>query len=360
MEYLYLQGNSFHGFISPSLASLKGLRELDLSQNNLFGSIPQGLQNISVLQYFNASFNMLEGEVPTNGVFHNASAVSLIGNGKLCGGVLELKLPPCPSKAKKRRRRHNLKLTMLIVCSFAFLLLLSCILTVYKLRKRHRKPSTDSTIDLLPMVSYQSLHHATDGFSVQNLIGTGSFGFVYKGNLNSEERVVAIKVLNNQKKGAQKSFIAECNALRNIRHRNLVKIFTCCSSVDYNGNEFKALVFQYMSHGSLEEWLHPDKETVEQPRTLNLEKRLEIMIDVASALNYLHYECEQPIIHCDLKPSNVLLDDDMVAHVSDFGLARILSAVNDNSLKETSMSGIKGTIGYAPPGMVRVRSCFSF
>ena len=129
--------------------------------------------------------------------------------------------------------------------------------------------------------------------------------------------------------------------------------------MDYNGNEFKALVFEYMSNGSLEEWLHPDKETAEQPRTLNLEKRLEIMIDVASALNYLHYECEQPIIHCDLKPSNVLLDDDMVAHVSDFGLATILSAINDSSFKETSMSGIKGTIGYAPLGMVRVRSCFS-
>ena len=73
--------------------------------------------------------------------------------------------------------------------------------------------------------------------------------------------------------------------------------------MDYNGNEFKALVFEYMSNGSLEEWLHPDKETAKQPRTLYLGKRLEIMIDVASALNYLHYECEQSNIHCDLKPS---------------------------------------------------------
>ncbi|PRQ59410.1 putative protein kinase RLK-Pelle-LRR-XII-1 family [Rosa chinensis] len=101
-----------------------------------------------------------------------------------------------------------------------------------------------SSINFLPKVSYQTLHHATGGFSPSNQIGSGGFGSVYKGILNQEENnVVAIKVLNLQQKGASKRFVVECNALRNIRHRNLVKILTCCSCTDYNGNDFKALVF---------------------------------------------------------------------------------------------------------------------
>ncbi|KAK2373445.1 putative LRR receptor serine/threonine-protein kinase [Trifolium repens] len=218
------------------------------------------------------------------------------------------------------------------------------------MRKRNKKRSFDSpTIDQLAKVSYQELHQATDGFSPTNLIGSGSFGSVYKANLVSEDHVVAVKVLNLQKKGAHKSFIVECNALKNIRHRNLVKILTCCSSTDYKGHEFKALVFDYMKNGSLEQWLHPEILNQEPPTTLSLGQRLNIIIDVADALHYLHQECEQLVLHCDLKPNNVLLDDDMVAHVSDFGIARLVLAIGGSSQKDTSTIGIKGTVGYAPP-----------
>ncbi|XP_061341721.1 probable LRR receptor-like serine/threonine-protein kinase At3g47570 [Gastrolobium bilobum] len=349
LEYLYLQGNSFHGIIPSSLASIKGLRHLDLSRNHLSGSIPDILQNISFLEYLNVSFNMLDGEVPTEGVFQNASELSVIGNNKLCGGVLELHLLPCPFKGDKHEKHHNFRLIAAIISVVSFLLILSFILTFYWMTKKSKKSSSDSpTIDQLSRVSYQNLHRGTDGFSIRNLIGSGSFGSVYKGTIEPEDTMVAIKVLNLQKKGAHKSFIAECNALKNIRHRNLVKILTCCSSIDFKGQEFKALVFEYMSNGSLESWLHPTKEIADQPRLLNLEERLNIINDVASAVHYLHYECEQAIIHCDLKPDNVLLDDCMVAHVSDFGLARLPSSVGI-SLTQSSTIGIKGTIGYAPP-----------
>ncbi|XP_061341743.1 probable LRR receptor-like serine/threonine-protein kinase At3g47570 [Gastrolobium bilobum] len=349
LEYLYLQGNSFHGIIPSSLASLKGLRHLDLSRNHLSGSIPDVLQNISFLEYLNVSFNMLDGEVPTEGVFRNASELAVTGNNKLCGGVSELHLPLCPVKREKHAKHHNLRLISAIISVIAFLLILSFILTFYWMRKRNKNPSSDSpTIDQLAKVSYQNLHRGTDGFSTRNLIGSGSFGSVYKGTIEPEDTVIAIKVLNLQKKGAHKSFIVECNALKNIRHRNLVKILTCCSSTDFKGQEFKALVFEYMTNGSLESWLHPAANIADQHRSLNLEERLTIITDVASAFHYLHYECEQTIIHCDLKPGNVLLDDCMVAHVSDFGLARLLSSVGV-SLTQSSTVGIKGTIGYTPP-----------
>ncbi|KAK2373511.1 putative LRR receptor serine/threonine-protein kinase [Trifolium repens] len=350
LEYLYLQSNSFNGTIPSSFASLKGLRYLDLSRNRLSGSIPDVMQNISVLEHLNVSFNMLEGEVPTNGVFGNATQVEMIGNNKLCGGISLMHLPNCPIKGTKQRKHHNFMLIGVIVSVVSFLLIISFIITMYVMRKRIQKRSFDSpTIDQLAKVSYQELHQGTDGFSPTNLIGSGSFGSVYIANLDTEDHVVVVKVLNLQKKGAHKSFIVECNALKNIRHRNLVKILTCCSSIDYKGHEFKALVFDYMKNGSLEQWLHPEILNAEPPTTLSLGQRLNVIIDVADALHYLHQECEQLIIHCDLKPNNVLLNDDMVAHVSDFGIARLVSAIDGISQKDTSTIGIKGTVGYAPP-----------
>jgi serine/threonine protein kinase len=189
----------------------------------------------------------------------------------------------------------------------------------------------------------------TSGFSPRNLIGSGSFKFVYKGIVDQDRRIIAVKVLNLQQKGASKSFMAECNVLRNIRHRNLVKILTCCSRMDYSDNEFKALVYEFMANGSLEKWLHQDLDNKNQSRNLNLLQRLNIAIDVASSLHYLHDRCERPIIHCDLKPSNVLLDNNIIAHISDFGLARLLSTTNDVSQHKTSIVGMKGTVGYAAP-----------
>ncbi|CAJ2652652.1 unnamed protein product [Trifolium pratense] len=211
------------------------------------------------------------------------------------------------------------------------------------MRKSNKKSFIDSpTIDQLAKVSYHDLHRETDGFSDRNLIGAGSFGSVYRGNLPSKDSLVAVKVLNLQKKGAHKSFIVECNAIKNIRHRNLVKTVTCCSSTDYKDQEFKVLVFDYMKNGSLDQWLH-----TEPPIKLDLSQRLNIIIDVASALHYLHQECEQLVLHCDLKSSNVLLDDDLVAR--DFGIARLVSVIGDISHKDTITIGIRGTLSYAPP-----------
>ncbi|XP_077239119.1 receptor kinase-like protein Xa21 [Tasmannia lanceolata] len=141
----------------------------------------------------------------------------------------------------------------------------------------------------------------------------------------------------------------ECEALRNIRH-NLIKILTSCSSIDFEGNDFKALVFEFMPNGSLEKWLHPKVDGQHQLRSLNFSKRLNIAIDIASALEYLHHHCHIPITHCDLKPSSILLDEDMTAHLGNFGLARFLSRITGNSSDDRSSTiGLKGTIGYIAP-----------
>ncbi|XP_058089372.1 probable LRR receptor-like serine/threonine-protein kinase At3g47570 [Magnolia sinica] len=353
MELLYMHGNLFQGTIPEPLKNLKGIKELDLSRNNLSGQIPKYFEEFHFLQYLNLSFNNFEGEVPKGGIFRNASAISIDGNSKLCGGIPELQLPGCLKQASKKRGKPlapRVKVTVITVVLSSFLL--SCIIAALYWRRNSQKKASSpySTQNQWLQVSYADLLQATDGFSSANIIGVGSFGSVYEGILECFETLVAVKVLNLLQLGAFKGFAAECEALRNIRHRNLVKILTVCSSIDFNGNDFKALVFEYMPNGNLEKWLHPNVNEQCQLRNLNLTQRLNIAIDVALALDYLHHHCQTPIVHRDLKPSNVLLDVDMVAHVGDFGLARFLSeAAESCSQNQTSTSGIRGSIGYIPP-----------
>uniref|UniRef100_M4DCU7 non-specific serine/threonine protein kinase n=2 Tax=Brassica campestris TaxID=3711 RepID=M4DCU7_BRACM len=149
-----------------------------------------------------------------------------------------------------------------------------------------------------------------------------------------------------------KSFVTECESLKDIRHRNLVKLLTACSSTDFQGNDFRALVYELMPNGSLDMWLHPEEvEEIRRPsRALTLFERLNIAVDVISVLEYLHVYCHEPIAHCDLKPSNVLLDKDLTGHVSDFGIARMLMKLDQGSLfNQQSSVGVRGTIGYAAP-----------
>ncbi|KAG1360815.1 LRR receptor-like serine/threonine-protein kinase EFR [Cocos nucifera] len=352
---LSMSGNFFEGVIPTSLGNLEGLQFLDLSSNNLSGRIPGYVQIFHSLQFLNLSFNNLEGEVPSGGVFANMSAFSVIGNRNICGGIRELHLPPCSSTQPHVKKHKAAILVVIITVASGVLLGLALILFFIlfywtrKSTKRHPSMATVRT-DLI-RVSYHELVRATDGFSSANLIGVGSFGSVYKGVMEwDDEKMVAIKILNLQQQGASSSFIAECEVLRSIRHRNLVKIITACSGVDFRGNDFKALVLEFMENGSLEQWLHPEVDERFPVRNLNLEQRVSIAIDVASALDYLHHHSPVPIVHCDLKPSNILLDDDMTARVSDFGLAKFLSESTDSFSISASLVAIKGSVGYIAPG----------
>ena len=164
--------------------------------------------------------------------------------------------------------------------------------------------------------------------------------------------IVAIKVPKLQKQRASKSFRAEyCRALRSIQHRNIVKVLTVYSTFDLiSGNDFKALVLEYMPNRSLDSWLHPSANELHLLKILNLIQRLNLAIDIACAMDYLHNHCQPPIVHCDLKPSNIFLDDDMVAHVSDFGLATIISEGINYSQCQTNSIAPMGSIGYIAPG----------
>ncbi|XP_068342227.1 probable LRR receptor-like serine/threonine-protein kinase At3g47570 [Pyrus communis] len=350
---LYLDDNKFEGTIPQSLKDLKGLEELDISSNNLSGQIPDFLGKLGALKYLNLSYNDFEGELPKEGIFSNVSGVSVLGNQRLCGGIPQLHLPSChQNKHHSSRGLLSPKVVIPISCALVFIIAISCFFSARSMLKKSREGlvTSRSYKDWKLGVSHSQLVESTNGFSVDNLIGLGSFGSVYKGIIPSDGTVVAVKVLNLQQQGASKSFNDECKALRSVRHRNLLKIITACSSIDNHGRDFKSLVFEFMPNGSLDSWLHPRDEDQSPSKRLNFMQRLNIAINVASALDYLHNHCETSIVHCDLKPSNVLLDEDMVARVGDFGLARfLLEASNDPSLSQTMSSQLKGSIGYIPP-----------
>ncbi|GLT57102.1 hypothetical protein SLA2020_300980 [Shorea laevis] len=345
MENLYMQDNLFMGSIPSSFSALKSLQNLDLSRNNLSGQIPNYFQNVTLLQYLNLSFNEFEGEVPYEGVFGNVSAISVVGNQHLCGGIHKLGLPPCKVQGlKKNKRSHNLKIMIPVVsCSILLTMFLFLIFFTWARTSKRKAFSMLQTQEPFPKISYAELSQATNDFSSANLIGKGSFGSVYKGIMGENGMPIAVKVLNLKQKGAFKSFVAECEAMRNIRHQNLIKVLSVCSSIDFEGVNFKAIVYEFMQNGNLDKWLHSNEVQVGVPNFRFIE-RLNVVIEVAHAIKYLHYHCQPAIVHGDLKPSNILLDHEMVAHVGDFGLARFLI-----SSKKTSSLGIIGTIGYVAP-----------
>ncbi|CAL2229002.1 unnamed protein product [Prunus armeniaca] len=343
--------NKLSGEIPRSLGSCITLARLHLEGNEFAGAIPQSLKDLRGLEEINISRNTLSGQIPK----FLSKGVSILGNARLCGGIPKLFLPTCSSKKPRSSQGLlALKVVVPLTCAIAFIITLSFFIALCSMVKmsRGRTVTSHSYKDWKSGVSYFELIQSTNGFSLDNLIGSGSFGSVYKGVLSNDGTIVAMKVLNLQQEGASKSFVDECKALRSIRHRNLLQIITVCSSIDDQGNDFKSLVFEFMENGSLDAWLCPRDEEQSRIMRLNIMERLNIAIDVASALDYLHHRYETPVVHCDLKLSNVLLDEDMVAHVGDFGLARFLLEASDNSSKNQTMSvGLKGSIGYIPPGM---------
>ncbi|KAI4357122.1 hypothetical protein L6164_001090 [Bauhinia variegata] len=339
LEKLVLVRNMFSGSIPQTLEEVRGLVTLDLSSNFFSGFIPTELENLKALQFLNLSYNDLEGSIPSGGVFQNLSAVHLEGNKKLCFHF------PCLSKDRGR----NLVWVYVIIAVFLALMLCFIIVLVMYMKKRKPKviPAPEQLKSQHFWVSYDELRLATGNFSEENLIGSGSFGSVYKGQL-SQGIAVAVKVLDVLRTGSLKSFNAECEALRNLRHRNLVKLITSCSGIDFKCNEFLALVYEFLCNGSLEDWINGRRKH-SNGNGLSLKERLKIAIDVASALEYLHHDSEISIVHCDLKPSNILIDEDMTAKLGDFGLARLLIERSDVQASISSTHVLRGSIGYIPP-----------
>ncbi|KAI9077179.1 hypothetical protein K1719_040837 [Acacia pycnantha] len=332
LQTLSLAENKLEGPIPQSLSGMVSMESLDLSHNYLSGMIPKSLESLLYLKYINLSYNLLNGEIPNGGPFQHFTAQSFMMNKDLCGKS-QLQVPPC----RKGNKHISNKVMLMIKCllpTIAAMLIVSAIVIL----KNKRDDDNNSTMrDLIALdapirISYFELLRGTNGFSESNLIGSGSFGSVYKAILPNE-KIVAVKVFNLDIEEASRSFDVECSAVCHLRHRNLIKIISICS----NGH-FKSLIMEFMVNGSLDRWLYSHNYY------LNVLQSLNIMIDVAAALEYLHHGSSTLVVHCDVKPRNVLLDEDMVAHLSDFGTAKLFGEKQLEIYTKTM-----ATIGYIAP-----------
>nr|TKW13480.1 hypothetical protein SEVIR_5G103500v2 [Setaria viridis] len=356
LSTLNLSMNRLSGSVPDAIGSIQNLQQLNLAHNNLSGTIPTNLQKLTSLTELDLSFNNLEGEVPKEGIFRNLANLSIIGNNGLCGGIPQLHLAPCHMtsvKNNRKRRLVSLPIALTVMGALLFLVFV-VILILFNYKKLKQKQKNQFQPPMLEeqygRISYDALANGTNGFSEDNLLGKGSFGEVYKCDFQDNRTIVAVKVFNLKQSGSARSFVAECEALRSVRHRCLINIITCCSSIDHQGQEFKALIYEFMPNGSLNDWIHPKSGMPTVSNTLSLAQRLDISVDIMDALDYLHNHCQPPIVHCDLKPTNILLAEDMSARVGDFGLSRILPESASKTLQNSnSMTGIRGSIGYIPP-----------
>ncbi|KAL8508566.1 hypothetical protein ACS0TY_018985 [Phlomoides rotata] len=332
---LSLAHNRLEGSIPVSAGSMISLVALDLSNNNLSGSIPKTLEKLQQLDYLNVSSNSLSGDIPSGGPFRNFTMESFKGNDALCGSSSLHGIPICHIASIHKSTWKKVEFSLFILVGVVALITVVTLLLIYVICKRKDQTINgivELAFDVPQRISYYEILHSTEQFNESNLLGIGSFGSVYRGILR-DGMVVAVKVFNLQTEAAFRSFDVECNVLRNIRHRNLTKVISSCSNED-----FRALVLEYMPMGNLEKWLYSHNHC------LSVMQRFNIMTDVACALEYLHHGYSTPIVHCDLKPSNVLLDEEMMAHVSDFGISKLLGE-GDSIVVTNTLA----TLGYIAP-----------
>ncbi|XP_057441335.1 probable receptor-like protein kinase At2g42960 [Lotus japonicus] len=181
----------------------------------------------------------------------------------------------------------------------------------------------------------RDLERATSRFSAENIIGEGGYGIVYRGVLVNGTEVAVKKLLNNLGQ-AEKEFRVEVEAIGHVRHKHLVRLLGYCLE-----GVHRILVYEYVNNGNLEQWLHGE---MRQHGTLTWEARMKVMLGTAKALAYLHEAIEPKVIHRDIKSSNILIDDEFNAKVSDFGLAKLL-----DSGESHITTRVMGTFGYVAP-----------
>ncbi|KAF7105687.1 hypothetical protein CFC21_106467 [Triticum aestivum] len=354
LQLLNLSSNKLSGTIPSQLGSCIELKYLDVSCNGLTGTLPQSLEKVASLVRVNFSYNDFSGEVPSGGAFAGFRADAFLGNDRLCAGTASMTPGLSRCSGAKRNLLHNRQVVLLVVGIVASFTMAIIGLAVCRAVGRDRRrspllPCEPNTRGDYPRISQRELYEATGGFEQSRLIGGGRFGRVYEGTLRDGTRV-AVKVLDPKNGGGEvsRSFKRECGVLRRTRHRNLVRVVTTCTQPD-----FHAIVLPLMTNGSLESHLYPRDGG--PGRGMDLAWLVAIAGDIAEGLTYLHHYAPVRVVHCDLKPSNVLLDDDMMAVVADFGIARLVKDMGDDDNTGSadpcnSTAGLlQGSVGYIAP-----------
>ncbi|KAF3335041.1 receptor-like protein kinase HSL1 [Carex littledalei] len=349
LSMLNLSHNKMSGEIPTSIGSMLVLTTLDLSSNNLSGNVPSELGKLN-FNFLNLSSNDLSGEIPSV-LDSQAYDESFLSNPNLCSSISMNGVSMCGARSNSSggisHGLRNLFIALGVILFVIIVIFMLCLRRDYKKRKDASNPA------MWKLTSFQRLNFTENsivhGMTKENLIGTGGAGQVYRvAVINHAGGVVAVKKIYNQAKHdmkVERQFETEVKVLGSIRHSNIIKLLCCISSPDS-----KLLVYEYMKNGSLDRWLHEKRRVEVDPAvaltgSLDWPTRFQIAIGAARGLCYMHHECAPPIVHRDVKSSNILLDSEFKATIADFGLARMLMK---SSVPET-VSAIAGTFGYMAP-----------
>ncbi|ESQ54400.1 hypothetical protein EUTSA_v10024311mg [Eutrema salsugineum] len=346
LNELYLANNNLSGEISGEIGTVHVLNYLDLSNNQFSGEIPVELQNLK-LNVLNLSYNHLSGTIPPL-YADKIYARNFLGNPGLC-----VDLDGLCQKITRPKNNGYAWILLSIFTLAGLVFVVGIVMFIAKFMKIRASKKQSPRFAASKWRSFHKLHfseHEIAGCLVErNVIGIGSSSKVYKAELSGGE-VVAVKKLNKTAKGGDGNsdslnrdvFTAEVETLGTIRHKSIVRLWCCFSSGDC-----KLLVYEYMPNGSLADALHRRRKGAV---LLGWPERLKIALDAAEGLSYLHHDCVPPIVHRDVKSSNILLDRDYGAKVADFGIAKIGQMSGVKTLE--AMSGIAGSCGYIAPEYV--------
>ncbi|XVF74479.1 hypothetical protein PTKIN_Ptkin13bG0113600 [Pterospermum kingtungense] len=329
---LNLSLSKLTGEISPSLADLQAIESIDLSYNELTGSVPEVLAQLPNLKVLNLTGNKLKGSIPQ-------SLKDKSDRGSLLLSFDETQKSCQSNPCEENNKKFIVPLVASIVSALALVILLS-VLIIFRRIKRRKQADVDATATnkegLLTSknrpFTYSEIAAITSNFT--NEIGEGGFGKVFLGHLK-DGTPVAVKLLSSYSKQGYKEFQAEAQLMMIVHHKNLVSLIGYCKDGDN-----MALVYEFMSNGNLRQQLSETNKTV-----LNWKQRLQIATDAAQGLDYLHNGCKPPIVHRDLKTSNILLTESMQAKIADFGLSRFFSTESATHISTCPA----GTPGYLDP-----------
>lgn len=357
LQILYLQGNYLSGTIPLELGNLLELEDLDISSNTLSGTIPSSLAKLYKLKSFNVSMNFLTGSIPSEGALFKFGGNSYLGNRDLCGNQIRIvcrnEFPSTPINSQapssagyqQNKKNDSTKLVISAAATVGALLLvaLMCFWGCYLYKKFGKDDVRSLAMDVgggasvvmfhgdLPYSSKEILKKL-ETLSDENIIGSGGFATVYKLAMD-DGNIFAMKRIMKTNLCLGRLFDRELEILGSIKHRYLVNLRGYC-----NSPSSKLLLYDYLAGGSLDEALH------EKSEQLDWDVRLNIILGAAKGLAYLHHDCSPRIIHRDIKSSNILLDGNLEARVSDFGLAKLLE---DEESHITTI--VAGTFGYLAP-----------
>ncbi|XP_038998847.1 probable LRR receptor-like serine/threonine-protein kinase At2g23950 [Hibiscus syriacus] len=345
LQTLDLSNNRFSSEVPGSFGQLNSLQYLRLNNNSLSGPFPASLAKIPQLGFLDFSYNNLSGPVPK----FPARTFNIVGNPLICGSssteacsgtVDAVPFSFSLGSSNGEQKSKRLAVALGISLSFAFLILLAFALlwNRNKLKRLTILNISDKqeegfiSLGNLRNFTFRELQLATDNFSSKNILGTGGFGNVYKGNLGDETLVAVKRLKDFTGSFGELQFRTELEMINLAVHRNLLRLIGYCAT----SNE-RLLVYPYMPNGSVASRLRGKP-------ALDWNTRKRIAIGAARGLLYLHEQCDPKIIHRDVKAANVLLDDYCEAIVGDFGLAKLLDHADSHVT-----TAVRGTVGHIAP-----------